>query len=297
MACSVRLPVTTMTSGFSRVNAACTSSMGLTSAVAIPAASSRALSRTAGSTSVSVTRTFTCCAPWASRGGSRSRDPRWARAPRAQSATPDGEPGKFTMSERARTPAMPRDSAARGNLAITLARNDSAMPGASRSITARVASGRHVARRKACAARRKDEIRRIVIAPLHERRDDEIGAIGDERARRAVRNGARQPTDATASPERSARSPRAPASEMVRMATRMALLRTPVPVTGASRSYRTGASRRIPSRVCRGSRSRRLCLPCVRGGDVRRADRHAETRAHECRCAPRRSASPFTKTL
>ena len=129
------------------------SSSGETSAVSTPSRSRTALMRTAGSTSWSVSRTFIRGKPRAGsgmrgsrgrnarRGGPRRRDRRSARARRARRATPPGEPGRLTMRVFLRVPAKPRDSAARGNESSDSRRMRSAMPGASRSSTARVASG------------------------------------------------------------------------------------------------------------------------------------------------------------
>ena len=57
------------------------------------------------------------------------------------SRTPLVDPGRLMMSVRARTPASPRESAARGKVVSESNRMRSAIPGASRSSTARVASG------------------------------------------------------------------------------------------------------------------------------------------------------------
>ena len=57
------------------------------------------------------------------------------------SRTPEGEPGRFTTSESPIVPATARDSAAIGVWVRPSARISSAKPGASRSMTARVASG------------------------------------------------------------------------------------------------------------------------------------------------------------
>ena len=74
-------------------------------------------------------------------GRSRPRDPRSARGRAARRARRRASPGRFTISVRSRDPATPRDSAARGNASMHVTRSRSAIPSASRSSTARVASG------------------------------------------------------------------------------------------------------------------------------------------------------------
>ena len=63
------------------------------------------------------------------------------RAPQSPSVTADTEPGRLTISVLPRIPETPRDRIARGVDARPAARRVSEIPGASRSITARVASG------------------------------------------------------------------------------------------------------------------------------------------------------------
>src|SRR5258705_3586798 len=136
------------------------------------------------------------------------------------SRTPLVEPGRLTMSVRPRTPAMPRLSAARGKLSPVTARNRSAMPGASRSSAARVASG--------VTSRGLSPVPPVVstrsaTSPSHQATS--WRAMGTTPSLTTVR-AARSPRivethAAAASPEPSARSPRDVASEMVSTATRM----------------------------------------------------------------------------
>src|SRR4051812_43732218 len=62
-------------------------------------------------------------------------------SPATPSATPPVEPGRLTISVRPATPARPRESTEVGTCSAPCRRTASAMPGASRSSTARVASG------------------------------------------------------------------------------------------------------------------------------------------------------------
>src|SRR5690242_18068084 len=99
------------------------------------------------------------------------------------SRTPLGDPGRLTISVRPRVPLTPRDSAARGNDVRLSTRSRSAIPGASRSSTAWVASGvtsralgHEPPRRQLVAARRQPAYDRFTggVFPLAPR-----AGIGD----------------------------------------------------------------------------------------------------------------------
>ena len=124
------------------------------------------------------------------------------------------------MSVLSRTPASPRDSAARGKLSTDQhanplgdARRFALDHGARRL-------GRDVARAEAGAAGGEHEIRRVAVAPREELRRDRRHVVRHERARRE-RVAALRTQPAIASPEPSCRSPRAPASLTVRIAIRI----------------------------------------------------------------------------
>src|SRR6185436_3426702 len=81
--------------------------------------------------------------PWSS-GAPRITATAWSTigsSAASPSVTPPVEPGRLTMSVFLRVPLSPRLNADRGNDAIVITRIRSAIPGASRSSTARVASG------------------------------------------------------------------------------------------------------------------------------------------------------------
>ena len=99
------------------------------------------------------------------------------------SRTPLVEPGRLTMSVRPRTPATPRLSAARGKVAPVTARSRSAMPGASRSITARVASGVTSRGLRPGAAGGEHEIGDVAVAPGEELAHDGDDVVAHDGAR------------------------------------------------------------------------------------------------------------------
>ncbi len=141
--------------------------------------------------------------------------PRTGSTARSDVTAPAGAPGRFTISERPRVPATPRERTAKGVSRRPSARMRSGSPSSRRSQTRRVASG--VTSRtvspvppvvrmsgKACAASRK------------------ACSIRSCSSGRIRRNGAEKPASASsaaaAGPERSSRSPLKQRSLMVRTA-------------------------------------------------------------------------------
>ena len=88
------------------------------------------------------------------------------------------------------TPATPRESSACGVFVSESARIASAIPGASRSITERVASGRDVAGRDAGPAGREDQ--RRGLRELDDRRRDLARLVGNDPALDVVAVGGEQ---------------------------------------------------------------------------------------------------------
>ena len=127
-----------------------------------------------------------------------------------------GLPGRFMISTSPRMPASPRDSMACWLNFRLSKRMASARPGASRSITRRVASG--VTSRGAKPV--PPVVRMISRPPSSAQADRVLRRSGNSSGRMAVRS-TFQPwavtSSASAGPERSGRSPRAARSEEVRM--------------------------------------------------------------------------------
>ena len=131
---------------------------------------------------------------------------------------PSGLPGRFTISAAPRAPAIPRESAAIGVCDSPVARISSASPGASRSMTARVASG--------VTSRGPNPVPPVVttspFVDASSRSADSISACSSATTRRSdTSKPAARSNASAASPEASSRVPWVTPSETVRTAARV----------------------------------------------------------------------------
>src|SRR5216117_3381545 len=136
------------------------------------------------------------------------------------SFTPFVEPGRLTISVLPRVPARPRDSHARGNAGPDAARSASAIPSASSSRIAAVASGvtsRTVRPVPPVVSTTSTSPESAQRASLPEMRS--VSSATTLRTTTSYPRSAAQST--TASPDVSARWPTAPRSEIVRMPIRI----------------------------------------------------------------------------
>ena len=151
------------------------------------------------------------------------------------SLTPLGDPGRLITSAEFRTPATPRESAARGKLSIDKMRMRSAIPSALRSIIVRVASG--VTSRGESPVPPVVRTRSQSPESHHSLSREAIATVSSvTTSRRTTESPRFEHHSSIDRPDTSSRSPFATESEIVRIDTRIA-------AKGATRSCRRAASR------------------------------------------------------